>query len=215
MLGAGACFATGMSAFRYTSGLRGLPSGEEDEDEVERREAMKKLRRRPLSETLEQLGEGRGKHGSVLSTWLFANNTRYLRSWIRGEEATKDHGQVRNRCKGSAGLDAPRNFLGVHNRSRHRDSKIEHFATLVHTTCSTGLEMSNYHQVHWTDYPRSCIVQICDDSLLASVIVNFLVNSEAISWSRSRSNNSECLAQPAPRRHGKKELDPGEIYHIV
>ncbi|KAJ4313998.1 hypothetical protein N0V94_006682 [Neodidymelliopsis sp. IMI 364377] len=63
MLGAGACFSVAMTAFRYTSGLRGGASGELDDEEIERREAMKKLRRRPLSETLEQLGEGRGIYG--------------------------------------------------------------------------------------------------------------------------------------------------------
>ncbi|KAJ4412734.1 hypothetical protein N0V91_000496 [Didymella pomorum] len=63
MLGAGAVFGTGMAAFRYTAGLRGTTSGEVDEEEIERREAMKKMRRRPLSETLDQLGEGRGIYG--------------------------------------------------------------------------------------------------------------------------------------------------------
>lgn len=58
-----------MSAFRYTAGLRGTASGELDDEEVERREAMKKLRRRPLSETLEQLGEGRGKFLTINTCW--------------------------------------------------------------------------------------------------------------------------------------------------
>src|SRR5690242_21850265 len=98
MLGAGMCFGTAMSAFRYTAGLRGAASGEVDDEEIERKEAMKKLRRRPLSENLEQLGEGRGKsltgHYMVVST----DNFRYLRSRIRGEEATENHGEVRSRC---------------------------------------------------------------------------------------------------------------------
>lgn len=140
MLGAGAVFGTGMAAFRYTAGLRGSEAGEMDDEEVERREALKKLRRRPLSETLEQLGEGRGKHISAFIMTVSSDAFRYLRSRIRGEEATEAYGQVRNRCKGSAGLDAIRNFLGVHNRSRHRITRIEHFATLVHTTCSYKLE---------------------------------------------------------------------------
>lgn len=129
-----------MAAFRYTAGLRGTASGEVDDEEIERREAMKKLRRRPLSETLEQLGEGRGRHCITLSIVTVANTTRYLRSWIRGEEATKAYGQVRNRCEGGAGLDATRNFLGVHYISRHRISKFEYFAKLVHTTRYYKLE---------------------------------------------------------------------------
>ncbi|KAH7393974.1 hypothetical protein DE146DRAFT_660427 [Phaeosphaeria sp. MPI-PUGE-AT-0046c] len=60
MLGAGAATATVMTAFRYTSGLRGYEDANLDDEEVERREAAKKARRRPLSETIEQLGEGRG-----------------------------------------------------------------------------------------------------------------------------------------------------------
>lgn len=140
MLGAGAVFGTSMAAFRYTAGLRGTSSGEVDEEEVERRETQKKLRRRPLSETLEQLGEGRGKPRVGLLGLVFTDASRDLRPRIRGEEATEAYGQVRNRCEGSAGLDAIRNFLGVHNRSRHRVTRIEHFATSVHTTCSYKLE---------------------------------------------------------------------------
>lgn len=114
-----------MTAFRYTAGLRGTAGGELDDEEVERREAHKKLRRRPLSETLEQLGEGRGMHlkaSSVIFSWLISS--RYLRSWLGGEEATEDYGEVRNRRKGSGGLDATRNFFEVHYRSRHRVSRL-------------------------------------------------------------------------------------------
>jgi hypothetical protein len=64
MIGAGAACSTVLTAFRYTNGIWGGNKGEMDldEEEVERREALKKMRRRPLSETIEQLGEGRGKH---------------------------------------------------------------------------------------------------------------------------------------------------------
>ncbi|CAI6338813.1 unnamed protein product [Periconia digitata] len=63
MLGAGACFSTAMAANRYTNGLTGYAVEEDDEDEVARKENMRKQRRRPLHETLEQLGEGRGVYG--------------------------------------------------------------------------------------------------------------------------------------------------------
>ncbi|KAF2868908.1 hypothetical protein BDV95DRAFT_577908 [Massariosphaeria phaeospora] len=59
-LGAGVGFAVVMSAFRYTNGISGYRYMDADEDEVERKEALKKLRRRPLQETIEELGEGRG-----------------------------------------------------------------------------------------------------------------------------------------------------------
>ncbi|KAH9880122.1 hypothetical protein J1614_002148, partial [Plenodomus biglobosus] len=63
MLGAGAATSVVMTAFRYTNGLRGvgdIRDQVDDDGEVERREELKKIRRRPLSETIEQLGEGRG-----------------------------------------------------------------------------------------------------------------------------------------------------------
>lgn len=131
-----------MAAFRYTAGLRGTTSGEVDEEEIERREAMKKLRRRPLSETLEQLGEGRGKCGRLAHSGPIVDELRYLRPRVRGEKATEDPGEVRHRCKGSAGLDATHNFLGVYTRSRHRPTRIEHFTTLVHTNCPTRSKMT-------------------------------------------------------------------------
>ncbi|KAF2466741.1 uncharacterized protein BDR25DRAFT_305958 [Lindgomyces ingoldianus] len=61
MLGSGAALAVVMSAFYYTKGFRGYRYGQDlEEDEVERKERMKKLRRRPIQETIDQLGEGRG-----------------------------------------------------------------------------------------------------------------------------------------------------------
>ncbi|KAH8727109.1 hypothetical protein GQ44DRAFT_649414 [Phaeosphaeriaceae sp. PMI808] len=60
MLGAGVAFSTVMTTWRYTNGFTGQSGEVLDEDEVEKREKAKKLRRRPLSETIEQLGEGRG-----------------------------------------------------------------------------------------------------------------------------------------------------------
>lgn len=60
VLGAGAGFGVVMAAFKYTHGIKGYSIKEDDEDEVARKEEMRKLRRRPLQETLEQLGEGRG-----------------------------------------------------------------------------------------------------------------------------------------------------------
>jgi hypothetical protein len=55
MLGAGACFSVVLSAFRYTAGFRGHVPGSDDEEEVERREKLKKARRRPISETIDNI----------------------------------------------------------------------------------------------------------------------------------------------------------------
>lgn len=112
MLGAGALFATAMAAFDYVGGIRGvgdIRDQVDDDGEVERREELKKVRRRPLSETLQQLGEGRGTliiHGSMQ---LALTLTRNLRPWLRGEEAATIVGKVRHRRQGS-----PRGSLNTH-----------------------------------------------------------------------------------------------------
>ena len=71
MLGAGASVAVVMSAYSYSKGLTGHTGAHlEDDDEVDRKEALKKLRRRPLSETIEELGEGRGRFQAHLANQL-------------------------------------------------------------------------------------------------------------------------------------------------
>lgn len=102
MLGAGAAFSTVMTTFRFTGGLAG-PGENLDEDEVERREAAKKVRRRPLSETIEQLGEGRGASHMGCAVWHYSDMYRYLRTRLGREAATEAPGEVRRRCKGGTG----------------------------------------------------------------------------------------------------------------
>lgn len=87
MLGAGACFGTAMAAFRYTNGLSGFRQIETDEDEVERKEMLRKMRRRPLQETIEQLGEGRGERCMKSFTNADINVARHLCSRLRRAEA--------------------------------------------------------------------------------------------------------------------------------
>ncbi|KAF2267676.1 hypothetical protein CC78DRAFT_530755 [Lojkania enalia] len=61
MLGGGAAVSVVMATWNYTSGAAPRLFEEQSyEDEVERREALKKQRRRPIQETIDQLGEGRG-----------------------------------------------------------------------------------------------------------------------------------------------------------
>ena len=113
MLGAGAAFSTVLTAFRYTNGIRGvgdIRSQVDDDGEVERREELKKVRRRPLSETLEQLGEGRGKSEQQ----IFPGKTdisRHLWSRLRGEEAATVAREVWSRCQGGAGVELDANML--------------------------------------------------------------------------------------------------------
>lgn len=60
MVGYGALCAITLSAFTFTgSALTGYQQ-DRDVDEVSRKEYMRKNRRRPIDETVNELGEGRG-----------------------------------------------------------------------------------------------------------------------------------------------------------
>jgi len=108
MLGAGAAFSTVLTAYRYTNGLRGIASAETDEEEVERRENLKKNRRRPLSETIQELGEGRGEHCITQVNVRATNDVRNLCPRLRREAATAAVGEVWHRCEGCPGVDLDR-----------------------------------------------------------------------------------------------------------
>jgi len=128
MLGAGVCFSTVLTAYRYTAGMRGIGDIRDqvdDDGEVERREELKKVRRRPMSETLQQLGEGRGMSNQGQDILAEADFTRNLRSRIRGEEAATTVGKVRRRRQGSARsrLEASHDhkFPCSHNSKHYKD----------------------------------------------------------------------------------------------
>ncbi|KAL2163518.1 hypothetical protein VTH06DRAFT_5576 [Thermothelomyces fergusii] len=60
VLGYGALASVALATFEYTGGsLKGYWN-RNDEDEYERKEMLRKNRRRPIEETLAQIGEGRG-----------------------------------------------------------------------------------------------------------------------------------------------------------
>ncbi|KAI1497291.1 NADH-ubiquinone oxidoreductase-like protein [Biscogniauxia marginata] len=61
ILGFGTIFAVLLSTLQYTGGsLRGKKSGVSELDEYERKETLRLNRRRPISETIANIGEGRG-----------------------------------------------------------------------------------------------------------------------------------------------------------
>lgn len=60
VLGWGAGLATVQGAFDYTGGKFSGYEKDPNVDEYERKEKLRKDRRRPIQETLEQMGEGRG-----------------------------------------------------------------------------------------------------------------------------------------------------------
>ncbi|KAI3325717.1 hypothetical protein HD806DRAFT_454865 [Xylariaceae sp. AK1471] len=61
ILGVGAAFSVVMTVFDYTGGsLRGMRTEVPGMDEYERKEYLRKNRRRPIEETIADIGEGRG-----------------------------------------------------------------------------------------------------------------------------------------------------------
>ena len=66
MLGYGAGLAVTMAAYDYTGGLMTGYDKDASVDEYERKQQLRKNRRRPIQETLDELGEGRGKLTDVL-----------------------------------------------------------------------------------------------------------------------------------------------------
>ncbi len=60
IIGYGAGLAIVMSVFDYTGGSLFGYARDPTVDEYDRKEALRKNRRRPIQETIEELGEGRG-----------------------------------------------------------------------------------------------------------------------------------------------------------
>jgi hypothetical protein len=59
VFGCAAVVSVGMGAFAYTQGLTGYKKDPEL-DEFERKQALRANRRRPIEETISEIGEGRG-----------------------------------------------------------------------------------------------------------------------------------------------------------
>lgn len=68
VLGFGAGLAIIQGAFDYTGGKFSGYEKDPSIDEYERKEYLRKNRRKPIQETLEQLGEGRGR-SSIQLPW--------------------------------------------------------------------------------------------------------------------------------------------------
>lgn len=111
MLGFGTGLAILMSAYKYTGGRLSGYIADPDVDEVSRKEAMRKNRRRPIEQTVNELGEGRGAY-----TWQILNSAkedpatkrrlrksaklilrRCIRSRIRAAESGAHQGAIRHR----------------------------------------------------------------------------------------------------------------------
>lgn len=82
VLGLGAGLAVLQGAYDYTGGKLSGYEKDPSIDEYERKEQLRKDRRRPIQETLEQLGEGRGMMSSRMMLELLTNAFRYIRSGL-------------------------------------------------------------------------------------------------------------------------------------
>lgn len=97
MFGGAAVTAVTMAAYKTTSGMTGFlkEKFDDNEDRLEYKEKERKTYRRPIEETIEILGEGRGELRVDSATKGEANVSRYLCSWLLGEAARAPAGEVR------------------------------------------------------------------------------------------------------------------------
>lgn len=90
VLGYGAGLAVLLGTFDYTGGVLTGYSKDPEVDEYERKEMLRRNRRRPIQETVTELGEGRGMRLPVLPPMLTVAATdsfcRHIWSRLRREE---------------------------------------------------------------------------------------------------------------------------------
>ena len=101
VFGLGAGLAVAEAAFDYTGGSLWGWKQDIQRDEYEHKEMLRTTRRRPLQETLEQLGEGRGLFGFHLVHHNHADNDQ----GIYGPGYEERRAQ---RIKENYGIDVPR-----------------------------------------------------------------------------------------------------------
>lgn len=101
VLGFGAGLAVVQGVFDYTGGKLSGYDKDPNVDEYERKEALRKNRRRPIEETLELLGDGRGEP-SVQSPW---ESTLLMLLGIYGPGYRERRA---DRIKERYGIDVPR-----------------------------------------------------------------------------------------------------------
>ena len=96
VLGFGAGLALIQGVFDYCGG--GLEGYQKDPnvDEYERKERLRKERRRPIEETLRELGEGRGRAISYTASRSSSNNENCRNIWprLRGETSGENKAEI-------------------------------------------------------------------------------------------------------------------------
>lgn len=134
VLGYGAAVAVVLGAFNYTGGRLTGYNKDPEIDEVARKEYLRKNRRRPMEDTVQDLGEGRGMYLSFVrpleSCSVLTDNLRHLRSWLRREKGREAEGCLRLRCPhhtttrcsidnlAPVGIPHTRPFLISHHKQR-------------------------------------------------------------------------------------------------
>jgi hypothetical protein len=83
--------------FDYCGGVLSGYKQDPTADEFDRKELLRKNRRRPIEETVAELGEGRGRHIHWSINGAISNGSRYLRSWLREATAGEDTGEIWHR----------------------------------------------------------------------------------------------------------------------
>lgn len=90
MLGFGALTAVVLGAYDYTGGRLNGYKKDKEIDEFERKQELRKNRRRPIEETISELGEGRGNWDIIKAKGNLLTYYRYLRTRLRREKTGKN-----------------------------------------------------------------------------------------------------------------------------
>lgn len=101
VLGYGTVLATLMGVFDFAGGAMTGYKQDPDIDEFERKERLRKNYRRPIQETVAELGEGRGKGQSAaliqpirkILTYVY---DRHLWPWLCRAKSTEDQRELRH-----------------------------------------------------------------------------------------------------------------------
>ena len=102
VLGLGAGLGVAQGVFHYTGGSLWGYGKDPDRDEYEHKEMLRTTRRRPLQETIEQLGEGRGR---LISAYISKD---IALTASEGIYAPGYEERRRERIKQNHGIEVPR-----------------------------------------------------------------------------------------------------------
>ena len=130
VLGYGAGLAVVLSAFDYTGGVLSGYAKDPEVDEYERKQELRKNRRKPIQETIEQLGEGRGEWKTRLPMLVFEADLfwyRHIRSGLCRTKGCEDKAKLWNRCannkpRSGMSVSVSRSILETKELFRHSNS---------------------------------------------------------------------------------------------